>query len=88
MITKHKDTKANCWRCGREGHYMLECYAKKTEEGEEIVKGLYHQPEKERGATMTLSRLLQEKKAKVATVVTDAKEEKRIWEVESENEDF
>jgi hypothetical protein len=38
MITKHKDAKANSWRCGREGHYTLECYAKKTEEGEKIVK--------------------------------------------------
>jgi hypothetical protein len=25
MFTKHKDAKANCWRCGREGHYTLEC---------------------------------------------------------------
>jgi hypothetical protein len=40
MITKHKDAIANCWRCGREGHYTLECYAKKTANGEEILKAM------------------------------------------------
>jgi hypothetical protein len=29
-----------------------------------------------------------EKTAKLATVVTDTKEKKRIWEVETKNEDF
>jgi hypothetical protein len=31
LIAKHKEGKANCWRCVRDGHYMIECYAKKTE---------------------------------------------------------
>jgi ATPase subunit of ABC transporter with duplicated ATPase domains len=26
-IAKHKEVKANCWRCRRERHYTLECYA-------------------------------------------------------------
>jgi hypothetical protein len=38
LITKHKEAKANYWRCGREGHNTLECYAKKMEDGEEIIK--------------------------------------------------
>jgi hypothetical protein len=38
MITKHKDVKANYWWYGHEGHYTLECYAKKTENREEIIK--------------------------------------------------
>jgi hypothetical protein len=38
LITKQKEVKANYWRCGREGHYTQECYAKKTENEEEIIK--------------------------------------------------
>jgi hypothetical protein len=37
-IKKHKEVKANCWRCGRQGHFILECNAKKTEGWEDIVK--------------------------------------------------
>jgi hypothetical protein len=40
MFTKHQDTKANCWRCRHEGDYSLEYYAKTTENGEYIVKGM------------------------------------------------
>jgi hypothetical protein len=40
MITKHKDAKANCWRCGHDGYYTLEYYAKITEHGEGNVNAM------------------------------------------------
>jgi hypothetical protein len=38
MITKNEVAKANCRECTHEVHYTLEYYAKKRENGEEIVK--------------------------------------------------
>jgi hypothetical protein len=38
-IDKHKKDKADCWRCGRSGHKMYECYAKKTVGGTELSNG-------------------------------------------------
>jgi hypothetical protein len=88
LITKHKDAKANCWRCGCEGHYMLDCYAKKTEEGEEIIKAPVLLARKRRRSYNDNVLSTRETEAKVAAVMTNAKEEKRFWMVESENEDF
>jgi hypothetical protein len=88
MITKHKDAKANCWRCGREGHYTLEYYAKRTEDGEEIVMAAVSSARKTRRSEDDAVSSTTEKNPKVAAVETTAKEEKRIWEVEGENEDF
>jgi hypothetical protein len=88
MITKHKDAKANCWRCGREGYYTLECYAKKTEGGEEIIKAAVSSARKRKRSDDDTVSFTKEEKDKVGIVVTNAKEENRIWEVESENEDF
>jgi hypothetical protein len=38
-IDKHKKDKADCWRCGRDGHKMYDCYAKKTTNGVELTEG-------------------------------------------------
>jgi hypothetical protein len=38
IISKHKETKANCWWYECDWHYILECYAKKTENGKAIIK--------------------------------------------------
>jgi hypothetical protein len=88
MITKHKDTKANCWRCGREGHYTVDCYAKKPENGDDIVKAALSSARKRKTSDNDTVSSTTVKKAKVGAVVTDAKEETRIWELESKNEDF
>jgi hypothetical protein len=78
MITKPKEAKANCWRCRREGHYTLEYYAKETEEREEVVKpGVSSARTRKRSDNDSVSSTT-EKKAKVAAVVTDTKEDKRI----------
>jgi hypothetical protein len=36
-IDQHKADKASCWRCGRNSHHTLECFAKKTSKGTELV---------------------------------------------------
>jgi hypothetical protein len=38
-IDKHKKDHADCWRCGRSGHKMYDCYAKKTVGGHELSGG-------------------------------------------------
>jgi hypothetical protein len=38
-IDRHKKDKADCWRCGRSGHKMYECYAKKTVGGTKLSSG-------------------------------------------------
>jgi hypothetical protein len=88
MITKHTDAKANCWGCGPEGHHMLECYAKKTEKVEEIIMAVLSSARKRKRSDDDIVLSTMEKKTKGAAVVTDAREEKKIWEVESDNEDF
>jgi hypothetical protein len=75
MITKYKDAKANCWRCGLEGHYTLECYAKQNEEGEEIVKAAVSSARKRKRSDDVTGSSATEKKTKVAAVATDAKKE-------------
>jgi hypothetical protein len=66
MITKHKDAKANCGRCGHEGYYTLECDAKKTENGEEIVKATVSAAKKRKRDDDDNSSLATDKKAKIA----------------------
>jgi hypothetical protein len=36
-IDQHKADKASCWRCGRNSHHTLECFAKKTSKGTELT---------------------------------------------------
>jgi hypothetical protein len=36
-IDQHKADKASCWRCGRNSHYILECFAKTTSKGTELT---------------------------------------------------
>jgi hypothetical protein len=36
-IDQHKADKAACWRCGCSSHHTLECFAKKTSKGTELV---------------------------------------------------
>jgi hypothetical protein len=36
-IDQHKVDKASCWRCGRNSHHTLECFAKKTSKGTELA---------------------------------------------------
>jgi hypothetical protein len=67
MITKHKDAKGNCWRYGREEHYTLECYAKKTENGEEIVKAMASAAKKRKPDVDDNSSPTTDKKAKIAS---------------------
>jgi hypothetical protein len=38
LIAKHKEVKANFWRCVREGHDIQEYYVKKTENRIEMMK--------------------------------------------------
>jgi hypothetical protein len=86
MIKKHIDVKANCWGCGREGHYTPECYAKKIGGGEDIVTAAVSSAQKRRREDNKSSN--SEKKAKVSAMKeTTAEEERRIWEVDSENEE-
>jgi hypothetical protein len=87
LIAKHKEAKANCWRCRREGHYILECYAKKTEEGVEVTKSTISATRKRKRDDDEESSIM-EKRPKVATIETGVQEERRIWENESEEEDF
>jgi hypothetical protein len=99
-IDKHKKDKADCWRCGRSGHKMYECYAKKTVGGTELSSG---------GKTASLGKRKRDneeendkeqekskgrdKKAKTAAVhhndedidLPDA--QPRIWELEDSEED-
>jgi hypothetical protein len=48
LIAKDTEAKAYSSRCGRDGHYMQECYAKKTEEGVDIMKSTVLVTRKER----------------------------------------
>jgi hypothetical protein len=87
LIAKHKESKANCWRCRREGHYMLGCYAKKKEEGVEVTKSTVSVTlKRKRHDDEELS--ITEKRPKVAAIETVDKEERRIWENELEEADF
>jgi hypothetical protein len=36
-IDQHKADKVSCWRCGRNSHHTLECFAKKTSKGTELT---------------------------------------------------
>jgi hypothetical protein len=36
-IDQHKADKASCWRCGRNSHHTLECFANKTSKGTELT---------------------------------------------------
>jgi hypothetical protein len=79
MITKHKDAKANCWRCGREGYYILEYYAKKPENGEEIVKATVSVAKKRKTDAYNHSSPTTDKNAKNTTTGEHfAIQEKRI----------
>jgi hypothetical protein len=66
MITKHKDTKANCSRCRHEGPYTLEYYAKTTENGEEIVKAMISTYKKRKHDDYDNASRTTGKKAKIA----------------------
>jgi hypothetical protein len=90
MISKYKDGKANCWRCRREGHYKLECYAKKTANGEEIVKATVSAAKKWKRDDDDNSSPTTDKKSNIAsTCYNFAAQEKRMLEINSdEEEDF
>jgi hypothetical protein len=96
-IDKHKKDKADCWRCGRSGHKMYECYAKKTVRGTELSSG---------GKTASLGKRKRDneedkeqekskgkdKKAKTAAVRQDDDDidlpdaQPRIWELEDSDD--
>jgi hypothetical protein len=96
-IDKHKKDKADCWRCGRSGHKMYECYAKKTVGGTELASGgktaslgkrkrndeVDNEQEKSKG---------KDKKAKTAAVRQDDEDidipdaQPRIWELEESDD--
>jgi hypothetical protein len=87
LIAKHKEAKANCWRCEREGHYTLEYFAKTTEKGVEVTKSTVSVTQKRKRDDDEESSLTQNR-PKVAAIEIIGKEERRIWENESEEEDF
>jgi hypothetical protein len=98
-IDKHKKDKADCWRCGRSGHKMYECYAKKTVGRTDLSSG---------GKTASLGKGKQDddeddnkgqekskgkdKKAKTAAVRQDNEDidipdaQPRIWELEESDD--
>ena len=39
-IDAHKNSKANCWRCGRDSHTTQDCYARTTVKGTELPEAL------------------------------------------------
>jgi hypothetical protein len=90
MITKHKDTQANCWWCTSDRHYTLECYAKKTDSGEEIIKAIVSATKKPIRDDVDNSSPGIDKIDKIAAICElFARQEKRICEINSdEEEDF
>jgi hypothetical protein len=67
---------------------MFACYAKKTEDREEIVKAAVLSARKRKRNDDNTVSSTTEKNAKVAIGDTGIEEENRIWEVDSENKDF
>ena len=93
-IDKHKKEKADCWRCGRSGHKMYDCYAKKTVGGTELTKdgkvassGKRKRDDDEIGEQ---EKPKEKKKAKTAAVRQDNEDmdmpdaQPRIWELEED----
>jgi hypothetical protein len=97
-IDKHKKDKADCWRCGRSGHKMYECYAKKTVGGTELSGGktasLGKRKRDDEGDDDKESEKTKgkDKKAKTAAVRQDDDDtdlpdaQPRIWELEDSDE--
>jgi hypothetical protein len=90
MITNHKGTKANCSRSGCQGYYILECYVKKTVNGEEKVRATVYVAKKRKRNDNDNSSLITDKIAKIAALCEHfATQEIRIWDINSdEGEDF
>jgi hypothetical protein len=88
LITKQKEETENCWRYGRKGHYTLECYAQKMEDGEEIIKAVMSATKKRKQQVNISSQ--KEKKPKVSAQAGESlNSKKRIWEINTdEEEDF
>jgi hypothetical protein len=94
-MDKHKKDKADCWRCGRSGHKMYECYAKKTIGETELSHGAKiaslgkwkwnHEVDDDKEQEKSKGK---DKKAKTAAVRQDdedidiADAQPRIWELE------
>jgi hypothetical protein len=66
---------------------MLECYAKKTEEGVEVTKSTISATRKRKRDDDEESSIT-EKRPKVAAIETGVQEERRIWENESGGRGF
>jgi hypothetical protein len=95
-IDKHKKDKADCWRCGRSGHKMYDCYAKKTVGGTELSGGKTASLGKRKRNDEEDDKELEkskgkDKKAKTAAVRQDddidlPDAQPRIWELEDSDE--
>jgi hypothetical protein len=90
MVTGHKGTKANCWRCGGDGHDTLQYYAKNKENREEIVKAMVSAPKKWQRNDDDNSFSTTNKTAKIVAICEHlVVQHKRIWELNlDEKEDF
>jgi hypothetical protein len=98
-IDKHKKDKADCWRCGRSGHKMYECYAKKTvgetelpSGGKTASLGKWKRDNKEDNDKEQGKSKGKDKKAKTAAVRQDNEDidlpdaQPRIWELEDSDD--
>jgi hypothetical protein len=96
-IDQHKADKASCWRCGRNSHHTLECFAKKTSKGTELAttvaavsKGTKHElpsedsEDEDDEPTKPVSKG-PKKVAAVTQTISEPSEETstRVWEVET-----
>ena len=101
LIQKHRNAKASCWRCGRSNHHTLECFAKRTEDGEEILKGSSGLNVSSASTNRTRDRIEvpnpeEPKKAQTAAIVVEEsrhteekssnRENSRIWELDTDEE--
>jgi hypothetical protein len=85
MITKNQDAKANCWQCGYEEHYILECYMWNLDNREEIVKVMVSVTQKANPDDHDNSCPAIDENAIITTICKDfAVEEKRIWKINSD----
>jgi hypothetical protein len=96
----HKKDHADCWRCGRSGHKMYDCYAEKTVRGQKLSGGVKTASSAKRKRDDDSNNdepeqpKRQTKKAKTAAVRQNDEDidipdtQPRIWEIEDEDDMF
>jgi hypothetical protein len=86
-IEKHKKAKAACWRCGRNNHQTLNCYAKKDLDGKEIPSPRVSGAKKRAPDDNPAEEPSPPKKAKAATTSALALPHPRIFEINDDDND-